>query len=42
MVNRLTSSIKALESELSELEKSGKTIENKIHSKAQHKKLTVF
>ena len=42
MVARLKSSINALESELKQLENSTKTIENKLHSKAEHKKLTVF
>eukprot|EP00795_Rhopilema_esculentum_P010687 gene10687-19455_t len=42
MVSRLKASINALENELRELEHSGKTIENKLHSKQQHRKLTVF
>ena len=42
MVTRLKSSISALESELKHLEDSNKVIESKLHSKAEHKKLTVF
>ena len=42
MVSRLQSDIKALETELKELETSGRTIENKLQSKSEHKKLTVF
>jgi len=42
MVERLKSSINSLESELGHLENSSKVIENKLHSKAEHKKLTVF
>ena len=42
MAERLQGSISAIENQLQELDKSGKTIENKINSKAQHRKLTMF
>eukprot|EP00794_Sanderia_malayensis_P015912 gene15912-17512_t len=42
MVKKLQDSISSLELELSEIENSCKNIENKINSKAQHKKLTIF
>ena len=42
MVERLNSSINSLENELGHLQNSSKVIENKLQSKAEHKKLTVF